>query len=218
MLVSGRINCAVQFCTALPSCANLAGPVRQFLHANCRTGRPALTCQNLHIQACAHSTSLHQLAETELLQACRPVCRRRACAFSFANLHSAGSPARRGFTPCTAVQIYCNFCLVSPKVHFYLGNPLFCYDDKKKFDADISFQVISNVFHCKILISVSNIGNFGSFSNVHSSYMSKFEQIRNQDIFETFEFSLKDSVLDYILPIRRHLKATTFNQAKLIRK
>ena len=67
-------------------------------------------------------------------------------------------------------------------------------------------------------MSVSSIGNFGSFSNVHSSYMSKFEQIRNQDIFETFEFSLKDSVLDYILPIRRHLNTTTFNQAKLIRK
>ena len=38
------------------------------------------------------------------------------------------------------------------------------------------------------------------------------------EIFSKLSNFCQDSVLDYVLPIRRHLNTTTFNQAKLIRK
>ena len=141
MLVSGRINCAVQFCTALPCQAvpiwpgryanfrmQLAyGPTRtdllEFAHLSVRSlNQPPPPCRNW-----AFARLQTRLTTTGVrFQFCKFALRRRA-----------GAP---GFTPCTAVQIYCNFCLVSPKVHFYLGNPPFCYNDLKKFDADIFFR------------------------------------------------------------------------------
>ena len=49
------------------------------------------------------------------------------------------------------------------KSAFLLRKPPFCYNDKKKFDADIFCSTISNVFDRKILLAVSDIGNFWLF-------------------------------------------------------
>jgi hypothetical protein len=149
MLVSGRINCAVQFCTALPCqavpilpgryanfCMQLAqGPANtdllEFAHLGVRSlNQPAPACRNW-----AFASLQTRLPTTGV--------RFQFCKFAL-------RPARLGFTPCTAVQIYCNFCLVSPKVHFYLGNPLFATMIRRSLMQIFIFRHFQTFFIAKL--------------------------------------------------------------------
>ena len=158
MLVSGRLNCAVQFCTALPCqavpiwpgrYANFRmqlpyGPARtdllEFAHLGVRSlNQPAPACRNW-----AFARLQTRLTTTGVcFQFCKFALRRRAGAPGIYPLHSCANLLQ--------------FLSGLAKSAFLLRKPPICYNDKKKFDADISFLTISNVFDRKILLAVSDM-------------------------------------------------------------
>ena len=110
MLVSGRINCAVQFCTALPSCANLAGPVRQFLHATAVRAGPhwlARICTFRRALTQPACTSLQKLSFCKLADPSADVGR------ALSVLQICTAPAsRRGAGDLPLAQL-CKFIAIS---------------------------------------------------------------------------------------------------------
>ena len=162
MLVSGRMNCAVQFCTAL-RCQ--AVPIWPDQYANFCMQLPYGPAHTYLLEF-AH-LSLRSLNQPPAPPACRNWAfarlqtrltttgvRFQFC--KFALRRRAGAP---GIYPLHSCANLLQFLSGLAKSAFLLRKPPFCYNDKKKFDADISFSTISNVFDRKILLAVSDIGD-----------------------------------------------------------
>ena len=221
MLVSGRINCAVQFCTALPCQAVPIWPVRyanfrmQLPHGSARTD--LLEFAELGVRSIYPAfTSLQKLSFCKVADPSEDDGR----ALSVLQICTAPTSRRAGDLPLAQL---CKFIAISvwsrQKCIFTYREPPFCYNDKKKFDADFFFRQFQTFLIAKFFMLFLILVVFGYFSSPNLPLSSNKSTNSKLRYFRNFRISAKGLGFRLLFsPFWRHLNTTIFNQAKLIRK